>query len=69
MNMCASSPARFLKLAQVKALTGLSRSAIYQRVGHDFPSQIRLGARSVGWLEAEIDEWIASRIKQSRKKN
>jgi prophage regulatory protein len=67
MNVSASSPRRILRLAQVIALTGLSRSTIYQFLANDgFPKQIRLGARSVGWVAAEIDEWISSRIDQSR---
>lgn len=68
MNSSASSPRRILRLAQVIALTGLSRSTIYQSLANGgFPQQIRLGARSVGWVAAEIDEWISSRIEQSRK--
>ena len=27
----------------------------------EFPMPIRLGPRSVGWLEIEIDEWIVDR--------
>ena len=54
---------RILRLPDVKARTGLSRASIYAFIknGH-FPSSISLGARSVGWLESEIDLWIAGRI-------
>jgi len=31
-----------------------------------FPEPISLGARSAGWIESEIDAWIAQRIEQSR---
>jgi len=31
-----------------------------------FPEPISLGARSVGWIESEINAWIAQRIEQSR---
>jgi predicted DNA-binding transcriptional regulator AlpA len=27
-----------------------------------FPKQIALGIRAVGWLESEIDQWLALRI-------
>jgi len=68
MDTSATHPAAFLRLTKVISRTGLSRSTIYQRIEDgEFPPQIRLGANSVGWLEAEIDDWIASRIKQSRK--
>lgn len=60
--------ARILRLDAVLDRTGLSRSLIYQLVSEgNFPAQIHLGARSVGWIEAEVDEWINARITMSRK--
>ena len=60
--------ARILRLDAVLDKTGLSRSLIYQLVSEgNFPAQIHLGARSVGWIEAEVDDWIATRIALSRK--
>ena len=56
-----------LRLPEVKARTGLSRSTIYLRIAEgQFPPPINLGERSVGWVEAEIDAWIAKRIELSR---
>ena len=56
-----------LRLPAVKARTGLSRSTIYLRISRgEFPKQVSLGARAVGWLESEIDAWVESRIKESR---
>ena len=56
-----------LRLPEVKARTGLSRSTIYLRIAEGkFPPPINLGERSVGWVEAEIDAWIAKRIEISR---
>lgn len=56
-----------LRLPQVKKRTGLSRSSIYLRMtNNEFPASISLGGRAVGWLEEDIDEWIVSRIEQSR---
>lgn len=56
---------RFLRLADVKARTGLSRSAIYLNISRGiFPRNINLGSRTVGWLESEIDAWIQARIDQ-----
>ncbi len=58
---------KILRLPEVKARTGLSRSTIYDRVkAKQFPSQINLGGHSVGWLESEIDEWLEARISASR---
>ena len=59
-----------LRLPAVKARTGLSRSTIYLRVSDgSFPSPISLGARSVGWVESDIEEWISHKIRQSRDGN
>jgi prophage regulatory protein len=53
-----------LRLPAVKASTGLSRSMIYQLIAAgDFPRQINLGARAVGWLESDVQAWI--RVKAS----
>lgn len=59
----------FLRLPAVKARTGLSRSTIYLRITQGtFPKPVSLGARAVGWIEAEIDAWLAERIAASRAK-
>jgi prophage regulatory protein len=48
-----------LRLPKVMAVTGLSRSTIYLRISQGtFPNPVRLGARAVGWLSTEIDEWL-----------
>lgn len=56
-----------LRLPAVKTRTGLSRSTIYAFVDSGkFPKPISLGARAVGWLDAEVDAWVDRRIEQSR---
>lgn len=58
---------RFLRLPEVLARTGLSRSTIYVRLDQGrFPRPVSLGARAVGWIESEVDEWIRKRIVASR---
>jgi prophage regulatory protein len=57
-----------LRLPAVKARTGLGRSTIYQQVSAGmFPPAVKLGARAVGWLEADIDAWLQAQIERSRK--
>jgi prophage regulatory protein len=57
-----------LRLPAVKTRTGLSRSTIYLRVSQGtFPRPVSLGGRAVGWLEAEIQEWLQRQIEASRK--
>lgn len=57
-----------LRRKQVEARTGLSRSTIYERVrAGSFPAPISLGAKAVGWVEGEIDAWLAAQFEKSRK--
>lgn len=59
-----------LRLPAVKTRTGLSRSTIYLRVSQGtFPKPVSLGARAVGWVESEIQEWLQRHIETSRKAN
>jgi len=56
-----------LRLPKVKDRTGLSRSSIYLRISQGlFPKPISLGARAVGWVEEEIDQWLSEQISSSR---
>ncbi|MCX2788329.1 AlpA family phage regulatory protein [Vibrio sp. Sgm 5] len=42
---------RIIRLKEVIALTGLSKSSIYRYAdGKAFPQSVQLGARSVGWM-------------------
>lgn len=57
-----------LRRKQVEARTGLSRSTIYLRISEGtFPAPVNLGARAVGWVDSEIEAWIATQIEKSRK--
>ena len=58
---------QILRLNDVKAKTGLSRSTIYLRMEEGtFPKKISLGSRAVGWINSEVIEWIEQRIGESR---
>ena len=60
-------PESILRLPEVQARTGLSRSTIYARVGDKtFPKPISLGERAIGFVESEVEGWIQSRIIKSR---
>ena len=60
-------PIRIVRLPAVQARTGLGRSTIYVRLAEgSFPRPVQLGARAVGWIEAEVDEWIRKQIALSR---
>jgi prophage regulatory protein len=56
-----------LRRKQVQARTGLARSTIYQHIqAGTFPRPVQLGPRAVGWLESEVSEWIAERVRIAR---
>jgi len=54
---------RVLRLPAVRARTGLSASTAYEGIAAGtFPRPIKIGPRAVGWLESEIDAWLAARV-------
>lgn len=54
---------RLIKLKEVIEKTSLGRSTIYEYMTKGtFPKQVSLGAKSVAWLESEVDDWIMERI-------
>ena len=58
----AEASIRFLRLAAVRELTGLSRSAIYALPG--FPKAVPIGERAVAWREDEVRAWMRARIEE-----
>lgn len=55
---------RFIRLPKVKEKTGLPKSTIYRKIHEDdFPKQVSLGAKTVAWLESDIEKWMDERIK------
>ena len=59
---------KVIRLPEVCSVTGLCRSMIYQLESDQrFPKRIKIGARAVGWVEGEVQEWLAIQIEGSRK--
>lgn len=57
---------KILRLRQVMELTGLSRSTLYLYIqNQEFPKQVRLGPKLVGWVDDEVNAWLHKKI-QSR---
>ena len=56
-----------LDRAQVTKRTSLKRDSIdnLARAGN-FPKPIRLASRRIGWVVAEVEQWITERIKATR---
>ena len=50
---------RLLRRAEVEELTGLRKTAIYQKMkSGEFPRPKRIGPRAVRWRASMIQEWI-----------
>lgn len=66
--MMTSPTVKILRMRAVVAKLGIARSTIYDwlnpkspRYDATFPKQRRLGQQSVGWMEAELDQWLLQR--------
>lgn len=58
---------RILRLPQVLDKTGLSRSTVYAEIEEgNFPKPVQLTKRTTGWLEHEVNSWLATRIAAAR---
>ena len=58
---------RILRLPEVCEITGLSRATIHRlQTQERFPQRIRITARAVGWVEQEVQAWLAQRTAGSR---
>jgi prophage regulatory protein len=62
MKQTAPTNHRILRLPAVEAKTGLGHDSIYRlaRIG-EFPKPVKISERASGWLEHEVDEYIAKR--------
>ncbi len=57
-----------LRRKQVEARVGLRRSTIYAKIAAgEFPAPVNLGGRAVGWLQHEIENWLADRVQATRR--
>lgn len=51
-----------IRLPATTKKTGLSRSTIYALEGRgEFPKKIKLSPRTMGFLESEVDQWLADK--------
>jgi prophage regulatory protein len=58
-----SAPIRVLRRKALLERVPYSPAHLYRLIRDGrFPRPIRLGEASVGWLEHEVDQWLAERI-------
>lgn len=58
---------RILRLPEVMHRTGRSRSGVLRLAATGELTPVKIGIRSVGWVEAEVNDWIAQQIAESRR--
>ncbi|KIS45348.1 MULTISPECIES: helix-turn-helix transcriptional regulator [Kosakonia] len=57
-----------IRLPEVQRRTGYSKAWIYRLMCQKrFPTSVKIGTRAIAFVESEIDEWINTRIEESRK--
>ena len=57
----------FIRLSEVLRRTGYSKAWIYRLLKENrFPRPVKIGSRSIAFVENEIDEWINQRLAESR---
>ncbi|UEM40599.1 helix-turn-helix transcriptional regulator [Pectobacterium aquaticum] len=57
------TPRRLIRLPEVLKRVGLSRARMYGLINTGrFPKQVRIGLRSVAFIESEIEAWMDSVI-------
>lgn len=58
---------KLIRLPEVKATTGLSKSTIYARIAEGtFPRQVPIGPRLVVWVNSDIQNWINDQVSAAR---
>ncbi|WP_438288479.1 helix-turn-helix transcriptional regulator [Edwardsiella tarda] len=56
-----------IRLPEVQRRTGYSKAWIYRLLKENrFPQSIKIGSRSIAFVESEVDDWINQRIAESR---
>ncbi|KRB14570.1 AlpA family transcriptional regulator [Rhizobacter sp. Root16D2] len=65
----ATAGERLLRKPEVLARIGLGTTSLYAQIkAGRFPRAVSLslGGRSVGWIESQVDGWIADRIAEAQ---
>ena len=56
---------RIMRLKEVAEKAGLAKSTIYNLISlGSFPTQVELGARSVGWVDIEVEGWMLVKMER-----
>lgn len=57
-----------IRMSETMRRTGYGKAWIYRLISQNkFPKPIKIGSRSIAFVESEVDEWINQRIAESRR--
>ena len=60
---------KLLRQVKVLEITGIKRSSLYNYIAQGFfPAPVKLGKKTTAWIESEVMDWIAARIKERNEK-
>ena len=67
MNSPETRYTRILTIKDVRARVPYSSVQLWrkERAG-EFPGRVRLGANRVGWVEAEVEAWLNSKLAERK---
>ncbi|QXN62811.1 helix-turn-helix transcriptional regulator [Serratia fonticola] len=56
-----------IRLPEVQRRVGYGKAWVYKLIAQNrFPKPVKIGTRSIAFIESEVDEWISQRIAESR---
>ncbi|MGY0161439.1 helix-turn-helix transcriptional regulator [Edwardsiella tarda] len=56
-----------IRMPDVIRRTGYGKAWIYKLIAQNcFPKPVKIGSRSIAFVESEVDDWINQRIAESR---
>lgn len=56
-------PIRILRLAQVREITGLGKTTLYELQSQGaFPMRVKITDHCVGWVEQDVQTWLERRV-------
>lgn len=54
---------RIMRMSEVLKVTGYSRASIYAQMrAGQFPKNVKLGKRAVGWSSLEVQGWVEEKL-------
>lgn len=60
---------RFMRLKEVLALCGTSKTTLYKAMKNGkFPQAIKLSERSSAWVKSEVEAWMQQCIRNNRQR-